>query len=125
MGPQATLSAGIAVVHHKEDLRVALGLARQAESTAKRQGRDRLHLFIARRSGEHAGETLFWPECGVMTEAVMKRQLGRSDNNTGTALQGLVEGRAFRANGRPARNVVGLWQAASFLARGRDEGGED
>jgi len=157
MGPRATLSAGIAVVHHKEDLRVALGLARQAENTAKRDGRDRLHLFIARRSGEHAGETIFWPECAAMTDAVaaftagasdrwtyrlrkllpalppepeafdleLKRQLGRSDKDTRTALVGLVEGRAFRTNGRPAENVVALWQAASFLARGRDEGGED
>jgi CRISPR-associated protein Cmr2 len=64
MGPNATLSAGIAVVHHKEDLRAALELARKAERSAKRAGRNRLHLFIARRSGERSGVDLAWTECG-------------------------------------------------------------
>jgi CRISPR-associated protein Cmr2 len=70
MGKCATLSAGIAVVHHKEDLRVALVLARQAERAAKQAGRNRLHLFIARRSGERAGQTLGWGECDAMNTAV-------------------------------------------------------
>jgi CRISPR-associated protein Cmr2 len=157
MGARATVSAGIAVVHHKEDLRVALGLARKAERAAKREGRDRLHLFIARRSGERAGATLFWDECAAMTEAVEKfatgasdrwlyklrgvlpalprvpeafelefqRQLGRSDKETRKALSDLAQGRAFRGDGRHPERVVGLWQAASFLARGRDDGGDD
>jgi CRISPR-associated protein Cmr2 len=156
MGARATVSAGIAVVHHKEDLRVALGLARQAEHAAKREGRDRLHLFTARRSGERAGETLFWDECAAMTEAVEKfatgasdrwlyklrrvlpalprvpeafelefqRQLDRSDKDTRKALSDLAERRAFRAEGRHPERVVALWQAASFLARGRDDGGD-
>jgi CRISPR-associated protein Cmr2 len=155
MGRRATVSAGIAIVHHKEDLRFALGLARRAERAAKQQGRNRLHLFIARRSGEHAGETLGWDECLEMTEAVkkfvagasdrwayrmralvaslppaafdleMKRQLARSDDETRSALQGMVERRVFCADGRASESVVRLWQAASFLARSREKGGED
>jgi CRISPR-associated protein Cmr2 len=157
MGGRATVSAGIAVVHHKEDLRAALTYAREAERSAKRAGRNRLHLFIARRSGERAGETLDWADCPAMTEAVeefaagasdrwlyklrgllpalpptpeafdleFKRQLGRSDDETQRALAHLMKGRAFRADGRAARAVVGLWQAASFLARSRDEGGDN
>jgi CRISPR-associated protein Cmr2 len=156
MGERATASAGIAVVHHKEDLRVALGSAREAERAAKRDGRDRLHLYIARRSGERAGETLFWRECAPMIEAVEKfaagasdrwlyklrgllpalpappeafklefrRQLGRSDDETRKLLDDLGEG-AFRTAERDPEQVVRLWQAASFLARGRDEGGDD
>jgi CRISPR-associated protein Cmr2 len=155
MGGQATVSAGIAVMHHKEDLRIALGLARQAERAAKQGGRNRLHLFIARRSGERAGETLGWDECPTMTEAVekfvagasdhwayriralvdslpsaafdleMKRQLARSDEKTRSALENMVDRRAFRADGRGLGSVVRLWQAASFLARCRDGSGGD
>jgi CRISPR-associated protein Cmr2 len=156
MGGRATVSAGMAVVHYKEDLRVALGLARQAEGAAKQEGRNRLHLFIARRSGERAGETLFWHECAAMTEAVEKfaagasdrwayrlraltpalppapgafdlelqRQLRRSDEETRKALADMVERGAFRDQGRDPEKVVRLWQAASFLARGRDPGGD-
>ena len=157
MGPRATTSAGIAVVHHKEDLRAALAYARAAESAAKQGegGRNRLHLFIARRSGERVGVSLGWSECSTMSEAVekfvavasdrwlyklralvqalpngafdveLKRQLGRSDPDTSKALNGLVERNAFHAPGRSPEEVVTLWQAAGFLARGRDEGGED
>jgi CRISPR-associated protein Cmr2 len=157
MGGRATVSAGIAIVHHKEDLRVALGLARQAERAAKQTGRNRLHLFIARRSGERAGETLGWDECTLMTDAVkafaggasdrwayrmralepslrsapsalqleMIRQLRRSDEQTRQAIGDLFDRGAFRSDGRSFESVVRLWQAASFLARGRDEGGED
>jgi CRISPR-associated protein Cmr2 len=154
MGPHATISAGIAVVHHKEDLRAALALARNAESAAK-QERNRLHLFIARRSGERVGESLGWSECSTMSEAVekfaagasdrwlyrlralmpalpeeafdleLKRQLGRSDPETRMSLESFVERNAFHAQGRSPDEVVRLWQAAAFLARGRDEGGED
>ena len=38
MGPRATLSAGLAVVHYKEDLRFALDEARKAEKRAKKRG---------------------------------------------------------------------------------------
>ena len=153
MGPCATLSAGIAVVHHKEDLRVALELAREAEREAKRRGRNQLHLFIARRSGERSGVSLRWTDCADMNRAVqafrdgasdrwlyrlraalpalpteafdveLRRHLGRTEEETRTALKPLVDDGAFRADGRLPKDTVMLWQAASFLARGREEGG--
>ncbi|WP_161602189.1 type III-B CRISPR-associated protein Cas10/Cmr2 [Tautonia marina] len=54
----ATVSAGLAVVHHKEDLRYALGRARAAEHAAKEAGRDAVTLAICRRSGEHTSVDL-------------------------------------------------------------------
>ncbi len=60
MGNKATLSAGIAFVHHKEDLRLALRGARGAEKAAKNSGRNWLTLHFMRRSGEHAQAGLSW-----------------------------------------------------------------
>lgn len=60
MGPTATLSAGIAVVHYKEDLRLALASARKAEKAAKSSGRDILQLAVNRRSGEHSTALVPW-----------------------------------------------------------------
>ena len=50
-----TASAGLAIVHHKTDLREALAAARRAEKAAKEAGRDRLGIAVVRRS---SGETL-------------------------------------------------------------------
>ncbi|MBM4001271.1 MAG: type III-B CRISPR-associated protein Cas10/Cmr2 [Planctomycetes bacterium] len=60
MGNRATVSAGLAIVHHKEDLRFALDQARLAEQDAKRDGRDALRIAVCRRSGEHASATCPW-----------------------------------------------------------------
>ncbi|HQU45900.1 MAG TPA: type III-B CRISPR-associated protein Cas10/Cmr2, partial [Pirellulales bacterium] len=60
MGTRATLSAGLAVVHYKEDLRFALGQARQAEKAAKTAGRNALQIAVCRRSGEHATALCPW-----------------------------------------------------------------
>ncbi|MBI2190386.1 MAG: type III-B CRISPR-associated protein Cas10/Cmr2 [Planctomycetes bacterium] len=60
MGPKATLSAGLAVVHYKEDLREGLEAARKAEKAAKNSGKDALQLAILRRSGEHASTLCSW-----------------------------------------------------------------
>lgn len=49
--PGATLSAGLAIVHCQEDLRSAIGEARQAEQLAK-STRNALGCRIARRSGD-------------------------------------------------------------------------
>ncbi len=57
-----TLSVGLAVVHHKADLREALDAARAAERKAKAAGRDRLALTIQRRSGAHATSLLSWQD---------------------------------------------------------------
>ncbi len=60
MGPGATASCGVAVVHHKEDLRFALQRARQAEKGAKAAGRNILQIAFCRRSGEHASVLCPW-----------------------------------------------------------------
>ncbi len=60
MGAQATASAGIAVIHYKDDLRGGLEAARAAEKAAKAAGRNRLALAALRRSGEHATSVCSW-----------------------------------------------------------------
>jgi CRISPR-associated protein Cmr2 len=56
-----TVSAGLAVVHYKEDLRFALGCARRAEKTAKGAGRNAFAITVCRRSGEHSLAICDWP----------------------------------------------------------------
>ncbi len=60
MGDKATLSAGIAYVHYKEDLRAALQAARDAEKESKSNGKNRMTLRFMRRSGEHSRCDLSW-----------------------------------------------------------------
>jgi CRISPR-associated protein Cmr2 len=55
-----TVSAGLAVVHYKEDLRFALDVARRAEKNAKNSGRDTLYLTVCCRSGEHTSAICPW-----------------------------------------------------------------
>jgi len=79
MGPTATISAGIAVVHYKENLRDALDAARTAEKAAKERGRDALVLAVCRRSGEHSSAPCPWefvPTVEGLIEAFVK---GASD----------------------------------------------
>ena len=65
-----TVSAGIAVVHYKEDLRLALDAARRAEKAAKDAGRDALGLSILRRSGEHTLALLDWKAAQPLQQLV-------------------------------------------------------
>lgn len=60
MGEKASMSAGIAFVHIREDLRLALQAARDGEKAAKDSGRNALTLRFMRRSGEHAEVVLGW-----------------------------------------------------------------
>lgn len=75
----ATMSAGLAVVHFKTDLREALDAAREAEKAAKNGGRNRLHLAVCRRSGEHAGATLPWNLAPLFDALVRAFMEGASD----------------------------------------------
>jgi CRISPR-associated protein Cmr2 len=59
-----TVSAGLAVVHVKEDLRFALQQAREAEKASKAAGRNALTIAVCRRSGEHTRATLGWGQVG-------------------------------------------------------------
>ncbi|MCY4151804.1 MAG: type III-B CRISPR-associated protein Cas10/Cmr2 [Aestuariivita sp.] len=64
MGEKATLSAGLAIVHYKEDLRIALSAARSAEANAKHHGKDSLTLQFMRHSGEHSHALIDWKGLG-------------------------------------------------------------
>jgi CRISPR-associated protein Cmr2 len=66
----ATVSAGIALVHYKEDLRFALDAARKAEKAAKNAGRDALGLSVCRRSGEHSTALVAWDQVGILQDLV-------------------------------------------------------
>jgi CRISPR-associated protein Cmr2 len=59
-GLPATVSAGLAVVHYKEDLRSALNTSRRAEKQAKESGRNALVITVCRRSGEHTSALCPW-----------------------------------------------------------------
>jgi CRISPR-associated protein Cmr2 len=60
MGDKATASAGVAIAHHKMDLREVLQAARAAEKAAKNAGRDALGLAILKRSGDHTTVVCPW-----------------------------------------------------------------
>ena len=79
MGEKATLSAGVAVVHYKEDLRVALQAARAAEKQAKSAGRDALCIRVVRRSGEDSSAVADWGEVVLLQELVADFREGVSD----------------------------------------------
>ena len=78
-GDSPTISGGIVVVHYKEDLRFALGQAREAEKWAKGKGRDRLALTICRRSGEHTSVVIPWGIVGELQKWNIKFDAGASD----------------------------------------------
>jgi CRISPR-associated protein Cmr2 len=79
MGREATVSAGIAIVHYKEDLRFALHTARAAEKDAKNAGRDILQVKVCRRSGEHSSALCPWEEVASVGRWVNAFQEGASD----------------------------------------------
>jgi CRISPR-associated protein Cmr2 len=81
-GKTGTLSAGVAIVHFKEDLRFALHAARDAEKAAKAAGKDRLGITVCRRSGEHTAATLPWDLVPQLDELVQEFAKGISDRWT-------------------------------------------
>ncbi len=60
MGGRATISGGLAIVHYKDDLRIALRDVRHAEEQAKEAGKNALTLLVRRRSGEHHSAVCPW-----------------------------------------------------------------
>lgn len=56
----ATVSGGLTIFHYKYDLRSALRLTREAIQEAKRCGRNRIGIRVAKHSGGHLGFTLRW-----------------------------------------------------------------
>ncbi len=79
MGNKATLSAGIAFVHYKEDLRGALQAARDAEKESKDNGKNRITMNIMRRSGERPRCELIWDLTDWFQSAVETFCAGVSD----------------------------------------------
>jgi CRISPR-associated protein Cmr2 len=79
MGSKATLSAGLLVVHHKEDLRGALRGVDRCEKEAKQAGRDALQLGIWRRSGERVSVTVPWDKISTVEAWVDAFDLGATD----------------------------------------------
>ncbi|MEW6741240.1 MAG: type III-B CRISPR-associated protein Cas10/Cmr2 [Planctomycetota bacterium] len=65
---QATVSAGLAVVHRQEDLRLALDAARNALRDAKNQGRNALVVNVCRRSGEPTSSLCPWPFAATVND---------------------------------------------------------
>lgn len=65
-----TMSAGLAVVHYKQDLRLAIQAARDAEQAAKRAGKNRLAISIVRRSGEHSTAIAHWDQAPTISNLV-------------------------------------------------------
>lgn len=60
MGGRASLSAGLTVLHAKDDLREGLEAARAAEKSAKAGGRNALVITVQRRSGEQTSALACW-----------------------------------------------------------------
>lgn len=56
----ASASVGIAIVHHMDDLRLAITSAREAEANAKTSGRNAVSLKLVRRSGEETDASFGW-----------------------------------------------------------------
>jgi CRISPR-associated protein Cmr2 len=79
MGSRATISAGIALVHYKSDLRAALQAARAAEKEAKSAGRDVLQIAACRRSGEHSSCLCEWDHIETVEGWVKAFTEGASD----------------------------------------------
>lgn len=90
---EATLSAGIAIVHYKEDLRFALDQARQAEKQAKNAGRDILCITLCRRSGEH--QTALCPWVFVETVGNWVKAFSPEENPSGRKTPGASDRWAY------------------------------
>lgn len=60
MGPDRSLSVGIAIAHYKAPLAETINAARGALEKAKDSGRDALGLALLKRSGEHSTQVLSW-----------------------------------------------------------------
>lgn len=66
MGANASMSAGIAIIHHKSPLRVGIQLARQAEKYAKEEiKRDAFGIYVVRRSGQREEIGSKWDVNGI------------------------------------------------------------
>jgi CRISPR-associated protein Cmr2 len=82
MGSRDSLSAGLAVVHHKDDLRHALQTARGAQKAAREAGRPALSITVCRRSGADSSAWLGWSQVEHLERLVAAFAHGVSDRWT-------------------------------------------
>lgn len=82
LGEKATASAGLVIAHYKEDLRLVLHEARQAEKAAKRAGRDRIHVVAMKRSGGLGRATCRWDFIEHFVRLFRLFELGLTDRWT-------------------------------------------
>jgi CRISPR-associated protein Cmr2 len=122
LGRGATVSAGLVVVHYKEDLRFALEQARDAEKLAKNQGRDALGLTIVRRSGERTRVLVPWTLVGPLIRLVERFALAQTTDRWAyklrellPTLRGLDESAAVQAIVRHAIQRVEQEDDRKFL----------
>lgn len=109
MGCNAGISAGLAIVHYHEDLRVAFDYARAAERLAKRAkpsgqaklGKNRLGIALAKRSGETLQVNCPWSFVPVLETYVTKFKNGATD-----------------AWARQVQREIGMWEALEAQSAG-------
>lgn len=83
MGSRATLSGGLVAVHAKDDLRLAVADARDAEKKAKDAGKDALGITIRRRSGQHTSAICPWEFAETVED--WRNAFSRDDGNPGAS----------------------------------------
>jgi CRISPR-associated protein Cmr2 len=110
---KATLSAGIAVAHFKEDLRFVLDMARRAEKAAKDGGRNAIMLTVCRRSGEHTSALCPWAFVDVVLGWVTAFEDGASDRWAYSLVKELPTLRALPVEAMRAELVRELRRAES------------
>ncbi|HDQ72524.1 MAG TPA: type III-B CRISPR-associated protein Cas10/Cmr2 [Chloroflexi bacterium] len=72
--PEATISAGIALVHHRHPLDSALRAAREAQYAAKQiEGKDALCVYALKRSGEPVSVRAKWEYDGIGVVTMIER----------------------------------------------------
>ena len=72
MGSRASASIGAVVAHHSAPLGAVLRTLREAEQTAKREGRDRFTLSLLKRAGGRSDLTLPWRDAGGVAFGAMQ-----------------------------------------------------
>ncbi len=106
------MSAGLAIVHYKEDLRVALRAAREAEQAAKRAGKNRLALAVLRRSGEHTTAVAPWGHADTVSRLVRTFMDARATDRWTYQLRAVMED-------LPCADAVDV-ELARLLSRSRE-----
>lgn len=85
------MSAGLAIVHYKEDLRTTLQAARGAEHAAKVAGKNCLAIAVVRRSGEHSTAIVPWDRAGTVSQLVRTFMDPRATDRWTYQLRGVMD----------------------------------